>query len=233
MPATAALLKRFHVLQHLPEAILEELAEQAVIKKAARREIVIQGGNADDRLCFLFEGRLQGVDFTLDGREVGLYFIEPGDFCGELGLFDQQGQPESVISLTKSHLVLLPRQAVFHVLRNHYPLVEQLFSRMAGRIRQLSAQRALLGVPSITARVCGQLWMILQAQNPRPGDEPVILNPPTHQELAIMLNLSRETVTRVFQKLQSRKIVQRDGASRLLILLPEDLQALAQSEDSD
>ena len=38
-----------------------------------------------------------------------------------------------------------------------------------------------------------------------------ILNAPTHQELAIMINSSRETVTRAFQLLQNKQVILRDG----------------------
>jgi CRP-like cAMP-binding protein len=56
----------------------------------------------------------------------------------------------------------------------------------------------------------------------------VIKAPPTHQEIAIMLNLSRETVTRVFQSLQGSEVVQRDGSSRLLVPKLQLLKALAE-----
>jgi DNA-binding GntR family transcriptional regulator len=55
-----------------------------------------------------------------------------------------------------------------------------------------------------------------------------IQNPPTHQEIAIMLNVSRETVTRAFQKLQNQKIVQRDGPGSLLITSLAALKELAE-----
>ena len=48
-------------------------------------------------------------------------------------------------------------------------------------------------------------------------EEAHIRNPPTHMEIAIMLNISRETVTRVFQSLQNRQIVKRDGTSLLVV----------------
>lgn len=227
MPVSVELLRRFNLLQELPLEMLEELAAKASLKPVARRGIVLHGGERSDNLCFLFEGRLQGVDFTLDGREVGLYFVEPGDFCGELGLFEEQGQPENVIALARSQVVFMPSSAVRLLLQHNYQLVEQLFRRMALRVRKLTAQRALLGQPSTTARVCGQLWMIFQdQQNPSYNE---ILNPPTHQELGIMLNLSRETVTRVFQKLQNQKVVKRDGTSKLLILDPVLLKEKAES----
>lgn len=218
MAVTKELLKRFNVLASLPDESLELLASQSFLKSVSRRAVLINGGQATENLCFLFEGRLQGVDFTLDGREVGLYFVEPGGFCGELGLFDGEGQPESVIALAKSQVVLMPAIAVRTAMQQSHSLVEQLFTRMASRVRRLSAQRALLGLSSTVARVCGQLWMMLEDQEELNRRDGVILNPPTHQELGIMLNLSRETVTRVFQTLQSQEIVKRDGTSRLLIL---------------
>jgi len=230
MAVSIQLLQHFSVLNDLPSKALATLADQAIVRSIPRRGIIINSGQQEESLCFLFEGRLQGVDFTLDGREVGLYFVEVGDFCGELGLFDAKGQPESVIALTRSQVVLIPTSAIRAAMHDSNTMVEQLFTRMAGRVRQLSAQRTLLGLPSTTGRVCGQLLMILQTQTLHSGEEGVILNPPTHQELGIMLSLTRETVTRVFQKLQTQKIVQRDGSSRLLILKPDALQSLTEAE---
>lgn len=215
MAVTTDLLRCFPMLSGLPDSILEQLAAQSSLKNVSRRAVIVNGGVSSEYLCFLFEGRLQGVDFTLDGREVGLYFVEPGDFCGELGLFDQQGQPESVIALSKSQIILMPSAAVRAAIQSSHQLVEGLFTRMATRVRKLSAQRALLGLSSTVARVCGQLWMMLQAQDESNRTSGVIAYPPTHQELGIMLNLSRETVTRVFQTLQAEAIVKRDGTTRL------------------
>lgn len=232
MAVTVELLKRFPILASLPDSALDQLATQSSLKNVSRRAVVVNGGEASEYLCFLFEGRLQGVDFTLDGREVGLYFVEPKDFCGELGLYDQKGQPESVIALAKSQIIYVPASAIRAALKESHQLMEHLFTRMATRVRKLSAQRALLGLSSTIARVCGQLWMMLEEQDAINRAESIIANPPTHQELGIMLNLSRETVTRVFQTLQSEEIVKRDGTTRLLILDEEGLKALFEAGDN-
>jgi CRP/FNR family cyclic AMP-dependent transcriptional regulator len=55
--------------------------------------------------------------------------------------------------------------------------------------------------------VCAQLELMLVATPAGVW----VRNAPTHQELAIMINASRETVTRVFQLLQSRGVVERNG----------------------
>ena len=53
---------------------------------------------------------------------------------------------------------------------------------------------------------------------------------PTHQELAIMVNLTRESVSRVFQLLQGRSIVERDG-NDLLVLVRAQLAAWAEGAE--
>lgn len=235
MAVTIELLSTFSVLKSLPESALSQLASQSTLRKFSRRGVVLNAGKQEESLCFLFEGRLQGVDFTLDGREVGLYFVEPGDFCGELGLFDRGEQPEYVMALTRSQVAFVPMAALRNVMFDSRPMMELLCERIAGRVRRMSAQRGLLGLPNISQRVCGQLWMLVPEANKVAMDaggdvdtvEVAIKNPPTHQEIAIMLNLSRETVTRVFQSLQSKQVVKRDGNTRLLITAPQMLKDLA------
>jgi CRP/FNR family cyclic AMP-dependent transcriptional regulator len=228
MVVTPQLLSFFPLLKSLSEGTLMQLSQQATVEKFARRAVVLNAGIQENRICFLFEGRLQGVDFTVDGREVGLYFVEPGDFCGELGLFDYGTQPEYVIVLSPAVVVSVPLPALREVMLQHPPVVNFLGERLARRLRQMTWQRSMLGMPNITQRVCCQLWgLVSEAEKERLGDA-VIKSPPTHMEIAIMLNLSRETVTRVFQQLQAQDIVKRDGTSRMLVPRLADLKALAE-----
>jgi CRP/FNR family transcriptional regulator, cyclic AMP receptor protein len=217
MAVTPELLNTFPVLKSLPENLLSELAQQSALRKFVRRSIVLKAGAREETLCFLFEGRLQGVDFTIDGREVGLYFVEPGDFCGELGLFDHGPQPEFVIALTNATVVTIPMESIRGIMRQNPGLANFLGSKLAARVRQMTLQRTLLGLPNVSQRVCTQLWLLVPNQAASAPVNSIIDNPPTHLEIAIMLNVSRETVTRVFQKLQNQQIVKRDGASRLLV----------------
>ncbi len=228
MVVTPELLSTFPILRPLPEPVLRQLAPLCMLRKFARREIVLTAGEKEEQVCFLFEGRLQGVDFTIDGREVGLYFVEPGDFCGELGLFDRGPQPEYVIALTLVVTVFVPMETLREIMLKTPGISNVVGMKLASRIRQLTLQRSLLGLPNITQRVCCQLWILLPEKEKKSAQKAVIVNPPTHMEIAIMLNISRETVTRVFQTLQNRQIVKRDGPGSLIVY---DLAVLKEFAD--
>ncbi|MCB1665391.1 MAG: Crp/Fnr family transcriptional regulator, partial [Pseudomonadales bacterium] len=153
----------------------------------------------------------------------------PGDFCGDLSLFDDGPQPEYVIALTAAVTVFIPADSLREVMLKQPDIFKVLGQRLAARLRQATRQRSLLGLPNIAQRVCCQLWMLLGEEGGR-RSQAMINNPPTHMEIAIMLNLSRETVTRVFQTLQTRQIVKRDGPTCLLVNDPETLKALAEGK---
>ena len=232
MTVTSALLGKFPLLSSIPQPLLEQLALSCSLQKFARREIVLKPDEQHDHLCFLFEGRLQGVDFTIDGREVGLFFVEPGDFCGELSLFDNGPQPEYIIALTAAVVVKVPLANFREVMAKTADVLGKLGNKLAARLREMTYQRTLLGLPNVPQRVCCQLWLLVpakdQVESTEETDSCAIINPPTHLEIAIMLNMSRETVTRAFQKLQNKKIVQRDGPNCLLVKNPKALKQLAE-----
>lgn len=231
MVVTPELLSAFPILKPLPKTVLSHLAELSTLKKFSRRGIVLNAGEQEDYVSFLFEGRLQGVDFTIDGREVGLYFVEPGDFCGELGLFDDGPQPEYVIALTAAVVVFVPAAELREIMLKTPGVMNVLGMKLATRVRQMTYQRSLLGLPNIGQRVCCQLWLLVGDKDKEkaeiPGTAVHIANPPTHMEIAIMLNVSRETVTRVFQTLQNRQIVRRDGPAKLIVNDPKTLKGFA------
>jgi CRP/FNR family transcriptional regulator, cyclic AMP receptor protein len=208
MPVPAIVMSQLPLLAGLPTVTQSHLAQHASERVFAKREVVIQKGSEGASLCFLLEGRLQGVDFTVDGREVGLYFINPGDYFGDIAVIDGEPHPVYVTAVSRSRVVFIPRDLIRPILFAHSRLAEVLCTSLALRLRQISGQRRILGLPNPIQRVCAQLELLLVAT--KEGGT-WVRNAPTHQELAIMINASRETVTRVFQLLQSRGVVERSG----------------------
>ena len=217
MRATTELLKTFKLFRNLGDSELERLCVTSSVVRVARRGVVLSAGSDENKVALLFEGRLQGVDFTIDGREVGLYFVEQGDYCGELNIFESKSQPEHIIALNSVVVVLINADVVREVASRNPEIMLELGQKLASRIRQMTNQRSLLSLTNVSQRVCNQLWMIAEAEGAKPLKSKEVTGVPTHMEFAIMLNLSRETVTRVFQQLQKKQIVSRKGPNKLMI----------------
>lgn len=232
-------LRQFTILHKLPQQTLEHLAAATLERSLVRRAVLVQKGEPLKHLPLLLDGRLQGVDFTIDGREVGIYFVNPGEICGELSLIDRQPVAETIIATAPSRVLLLPRETIRSAIFSHPETSEQLSLRLASRLRGLAHQRVVLSVQNPIQRLCAQLLhLAVSAKSARPAEVPVqpqsdaapIESAPTHQEIAIMINSSRETVTRAFQLLQAQQVLRRDG-SRLIILNLERLKKMASGQE--
>ena len=202
-----SLLQQFAFMRLFSTDALATLAAHSSMHAFAKREVVLAKENPSPSLMFLLEGRLQAIDFTLDGREVGLHFIEEGDYFGEVSVLDGLPSPEVVIANKKSQVMMVPAREVRGLIFANPPAIEAITSGLTGRIRAQAHQRQILGIISPLQRICALLQNLSKdCKNPE-----VIANAPTHQEIAIMVNLTRETVTRAFQVLQSQGALARDG----------------------
>ena len=224
MAVSRQILGQFDLIRSLPRDILDELSARMQLREVARRAVVAAKDAPATELGFLVSGRLQGVDFTVDGRSVGLYFVDPGDFYSELSVIDAQPAPEFVVAASNSTLAVLEASTARELIFRFPQLSRQVMLRLATRLRAVTAQRTLLGLPNPFQRL-SVLILQLARQGPRgepnaAGAAPGLADPntamaipkvPTHQELAIMINASRETVTRAFQVLFTQGVLLREG----------------------
>ena len=217
------ILQGLRLFDQLPIEKLAQVALSMNERRVERREVIIKRGESDAGLGFLIEGRLQAVNFTLDGKEVGADFISDGDFFGELSVIDGSPAPEYVIAVAPSRVAFLDREQARALMFSTPRGAEAVATRLAERLRRAASHRALLALPSSFQRVCAHLAQLAQ----QTGSGAVVISmPPTHQEIAIMVNTSRETVTRTLQFLQGMKVVTRDG-NVLVVHLPHTLQQAA------
>jgi CRP-like cAMP-binding protein len=207
------------VLSGVDEATLLKLASVMQVRNSEKGQHLLHKGSAGEHLLFLINGRLQAIDITEDGREVGLSFLMPGDYFGELSVIDGLPRSASVVACEPSIYALLPRQHALDLIYNNPLVAERVLKRFAGAIRQASNFRTILGIPNAFQRVYALLAHLAQKGN---GGLIVIEKLPTQQEISIMINTSRETVSRAIQNLVHRGVVEKD-LRRLIVRQPEVL----------
>lgn len=223
MPVSQQLLSQIPLLHSLPRDVMATLSGAMTLRSFARRATVMSKDSPIRELGFLVDGRLQGVDVTADGRSIGLYFVDPGAYFGELSVVDGRTASEYVVAAAKSTVAFLQADAARTLIFSNPEMAHAVMARLAQRVRAVSAQRTLLGLTNPFQRLC---VLILQLQQRVVGTEVHIDNAPTHQEMAIMINASRETVTRAFHELLARTILAREG-NTLRLLSAAMLQDIA------
>jgi CRP/FNR family cyclic AMP-dependent transcriptional regulator len=227
MPVSAYLLGQIPLLRQLNADWMARLSERMVLQEFARRAMVLSRDAPAPSMGFLLEGRLQGIDFTVDGRSVGLFFVEAGDFFGDLSIVDAKPPAEFIMAATKSTVALLDAETARQLVFENPDVSRAIMLRLAARVRSVMAQRTLLSLPNPFQRLCSLLLQMAQNAQGKASATVEIKQTPTHQEMAIMINASRETVTRAFQQLFAQQVLVRDG-DLLRVLKPEFVRDVAE-----
>ncbi len=213
-------LNKLPLLAGVDEAALKKIAGVLQVRTAQKGQPILHKGGVGDHLLFLLSGRLQAVDVTEDGREVGLSFLMVGDYFGELSVIDGLPRSATVVACEPSIYALLPRSHALELMHNSPLVAERMFKRLASGIRRASNFRMILGIPNAFQRVYALLDYLAQKSL---GGLVVIEKLPSQHQISIMVNTSRETVSRAMQVLIQRGVVEKD-LRRLIVRRPEILR---------
>jgi CRP/FNR family cyclic AMP-dependent transcriptional regulator len=217
-------LRKIPLLANLTDEEMLRVRSEIRVRQYAKRDVVLQKGGIGDSLLFLLSGQLQVIDITEDGRAIGLRMLAPGDFFGEIAVINGSARSASVVAVSSVLVALLPRATALHLFANSPSVANQMLRFLAEKVQRDSQFRALLSINNTSKRIYSYIDLLKQKQ---PGDEEVVENLPTHQDIANMINTSRETVTRTLQVLIQKGIVKK-GVHRLVIVDPDGLKKLMQ-----
>lgn len=217
-------LRKIPLLAELTEEEIVRVRADLRVRQYAKREVVLQKGASGDSLLFLLQGQLQVVDITEDGRAIGLRMLAPGDFFGEIAVINGSMRSASVVALSPVLVALLPRATALHLFSHSPSVANQMLRFLANKVQRDSEFRALLSIGNTAKRI----YTFLDLLKEQKDDLLVVENLPTHQDIANMINTSRETVTRTLLGLAQQGVIQK-GVHRLVIVDPEALQKLIQS----
>ena len=215
-------LRSMSLLEGMEEALIQPLlADMSVRTHPANQALLLQN-DWGSGVYFVTEGWVKIRTHDMEGREVTLTILGPGEIFGEMAALDEVPRSTDVIALTKTTVGCLPAHQFTQFLETTPKAGIRLAQLMSRRLRQIN-RRLQLREASSSARVADILLFLAEYRGrvSRSGVE--IPNLP-HRELSSLSGLARETVTRVLAKLETEGLIQRDKG-RNVICVP-DLDAL-------
>ena len=232
------LLRNQGLFKGLSDDLLNDMRKYMRFVEYRKNDYILHKGGSGDSLLLLFSGRLQVISLSEEGKEVGLNFIEPGDYFGEISIIDGGPRSASVIATSTSVVGYLPKAQALWLFHNSPIIAERILQRLCHTIRQEIYYRSNLGSSKAYTRIYSVLFGNTNAADQakqlihKPGTPKPVLsveNLPNQQSIAMMANVSRETVSRALQALIKAGIIQKD-TKRIVIQDPTLLEKLAKGE---
>lgn len=221
-------LRNIPLFKELAPEEMKMVKGELRVRPFNKRDIVLQKGGLGDSLLFLLSGQLQVVDVTEDGRAIGLRMLKEGDFFGEIAIINNTMRSATVVAQTNVLVGFLPSATAMHLFSHSPSIASKMLRHLAEKIQRDSEFRALLSINNTSRRI---FTFINLFKKTAPGNLEVIDNLPTHQDIAMMVNTSRETVTRALLHLAQQDIIEKD-LHRLIIRKPDELKKLTDGSSS-
>jgi CRP/FNR family cyclic AMP-dependent transcriptional regulator len=195
-------LKKIPLFFSLSDEELHEISDIIVIKRFKKNEIILYEEDTNDYMYVILNGKVKVIQITEDGKEILLAMHEAGEFFGEMSLIDGKTSPATVIVTEDSTIAIISRKD-FHLLINTQKKVfENLMLILCSRLRESWEKIQLLNLKNASQRI-KILFFMLSDKYGKKTAEGVTLNIKlTHQAIADMTGMTRETVTRVIDRWQ-------------------------------
>jgi CRP-like cAMP-binding protein len=195
-------LKRCNLFERLTPAQAERLERRALMRTFKRRSLIYLPDEPGQSVLVLARGRVKIKDVTPDGKETILAFIDEGEPFGELALLDDEPRCEYAEAVVDSQVLVIPRDDLLWLMGQR-PDVALSVTKLVGlrRRRIENRLRNVLFLPS-RERLVRLLQELVETYGVRRGNRYEIGLPLSHQELAGLIGVTRETVTVVLGQLQ-------------------------------
>lgn len=148
-------LRDVALFRDLPSGELEALAHQVVQREYGRNELIFSQGDPGDGLYIVVDGHVSISRQNPDGDELIITMQEPGEFFGELALFDEEPRSASAAAVDRSTLLFLARGPFREFIQTHPAAMLTCLEVVVQQLRRctdLVDELALLDVRSRLAR---------------------------------------------------------------------------------
>ena len=209
----------------LDERERTELATLGHHRRLKRGETMFSAGDDNSLCATLVSGVLKVSSFDEDGTEHIVSLIHPAGFAGELFA---PAANHNMIALTECELCVFPRGQYEQALERFPALGRALLRRSASDLEETRALLAAVTGRTALQRVAGFLLGLARAANDvacHPAAEfDLVL---TRGEIASLLGLTIETVSRQLTRLEKDGVIRRKGARGIELVDAARLGTLA------
>ena len=209
----------------LTESERNELAKAGRTRHLSRGETLFSAGDEGTACATLVSGALKISSYDEDGNERILALVHPAGFVGEMFA---PFPAHDVVALADSKVCVFAKADMSRALEQHPALIRALLRRSQ---EDLHSARRLLALGSgfgANEQVSRLLLALAEAASESPCHARQKFELPlTRGEMASMLGVTIETVSRVLTSLERAGIIQREGARGIDILDPARLERFA------
>jgi CRP/FNR family transcriptional regulator len=200
-------LKNIDLFSSLNDDELLQISHKVVIKEFAKNEVILFEEETNEYMYIILIGKVKVAQATEEGKEIILAIHQSQEFFGEISLIDGKTSSAAVVAMEESLVAIISKANFYSLLFSQRKVLENLLRILCLRLRESWKRIHILNFKDAPQRM-KMLLKILAGENGErtPGGMRINLRL-THQEIADMTGLTRETVTRVLNQWRKEGLI--------------------------
>jgi CRP/FNR family transcriptional regulator, cyclic AMP receptor protein len=207
----------------LPPAVIEDLAARARRRRFAAGEVIFHEGDPGRSLCVLDSGRIKITAASEQGQEALLAVVGPGEFFGELALFDDSPRSADAVAIESTQTLNLTREDFLKVLDQYPAVARHLLAVLARTIRRLTAELSDIVFLDVDSRIAKRLLDLAESHGQDTAEGRLIALALSQAEIGQMVGATRESVNQCLRRFQSAGLI-KVARQKIVVLKPDALQ---------
>ena len=185
-------------------------------RKCAAKSAIIRQGDPSRDLYYVVKGSVTVMLEDADGRELVLAYLNPGDFFGEIGLFNESLSRSALVRAKTSCEIAQISYEKLKSLPSIFPdLLFIIGGQLAQRLRRTNLKVGNLAFMDVAGRVARALLDLSREPDAMTHPDGMQIRV-TRQELGRIVGCSREMVGRVLKSLEEQHLISVSGKTMVV-----------------
>ncbi len=224
-------IERFNLFHGLQRHDMEELARMSLMEKKSKGAYIYLPSDPANSVFLLKEGHVKISRLTDEGKEVMLTVLSPGEVFGEIVLVNDHPRDHIAEAIDNVLLCKFKKRDFENFIRSRPDLVFRITKLMGLRLQRMESRVVDLICKDVATRVSELLLNLAEQHGKATGGHGEFRIRLTHQDIASLAGVSRQTATEILDRLKSQGLVEL-GHRSIIIKNKQGLGAFSHSRSS-
>ena len=191
------------IFNHLEEQQMIEIMMTTNSVSYKRGEIIYQAGDKSDSLYIVNKGKIRIYRLAESGKEQLVRILNPGDFTGELALFNEALHESFAEAMEETQVCMIKRSDLQKFLLKYPSISLKILAEFSNRLEQSEKQTTRFATEKVDTRIA--LFLVECLSN---GGQPQEIKlPMSRKDLASYLGTTPETISRRLADLEAAGLI--------------------------
>ena len=207
------------IFNHLTEEQMDEIIQVVQSTSYEKGELIYRAGETSEVLTIVNKGNVRIYRLSDSGKEQLVRILGPGDFTGELALFNETVHEHYAEAMVNTSVCQISRASLQGLLGKYPAIAMKLLQTLSSRIDESEQQTTRFSTESTDQRLASYLVDLMDPE----GTSDVVELPMSQKNLASYLGTTPETVSRKLKELEEMNLIKRLSTKKFKILDEDNL----------